>query len=217
MSRLAVFSEENTIHHPIVISTPTLPPTFSQPEERVIEWSALAHQDLSKSIILVGIGGTGSGQQIVDLFGTEGREHIHYFTVPLSAIGTSGGETFTSLTLDEAQAEWKAAVDAQVDELADLQVGWDSYVAPAIEPAVIADAKALIPRIAQPGVPPPSVVPTINGTIQLEWHTLACDAEVEILAPGRYYVFTSGENQVPWEGEATLNETVWRLQQMLKS
>lgn len=116
---------------------------------------------------------------------------------------------------DEAEAEWKNTVEKQVGDLAALQAGWDSYAAPAIDPNVISDTKLFVTRIAKPGIPAPAVVPTVNGTIQLEWHTRSSDAEVEILEPGHYHVFISVVAEQPWEGEVTLNEAVLRIQQRL--
>ena len=84
-----------------------------------------------------------------------------------------------------------------------------------IEPGAIAEAKALAARLALRSVPVPSVVPTVNGTVQLEWHTSFCDAEVEILRTGRYFVFSQPVEGTPWEGETDQDEAVQRLKVVL--
>lgn len=116
---------------------------------------------------------------------------------------------------EEVQADWKITVDNQIESLAALPVNWDSYNAPQISAAVIADAKVLASRLATPSSPAPSVVPTVNGTIQLEWHTRSGDGEIEILEPDRYYVFAKRVDAPAWEGETTLNEAVYRLEKLL--
>jgi len=126
-----------------------------------------------------------------------------------------GAQTQSLVQLDEAQAEWKKTVEELVDGLAALEPGWDSYAAPAIDPQVISETKLFVGQIATPGTPAPAVVPTVNGTIQLEWHTRSTDTEVEILEPGRYYVFASVVAEQPWEGEATHDEAITRIQQVL--
>lgn len=113
---------------------------------------------------------------------------------------------------EQLQADWKPTVESQIGELITLDANWDSYGAPRIDAAVIVDAKVLASRLARPGAPAPSVVPTVNGTVQLEWHTRAFDAEIEIMAPNRYFVFTRQVEGEPWEGETTVNEALQRLQ-----
>ena len=118
---------------------------------------------------------------------------------------------------DKAEAEWRRAVDAQLQSLGDLEPGWDSYGAPTIGAGAIANARRLAARMARPPVPAPSAVPTINGTVQLEWHTESYDAEVEALENGRYYVFMKVVGAQPWEGEAEEAEVNERLEQLLFS
>jgi hypothetical protein len=109
------------------------------------------------------------------------------------------------------QAEWRRAVETEIDGLASLPPNWDTYGAPVIEPSIIADARQLVVWIAAPGAPAPSVVPTVHGGVQLEWHTLKCDAELQILQPNLYHVFVHAEGVEPWEGETTRNEAVEKL------
>jgi len=135
---------------------------------------------------------------------------------PVSPLVQSSGLTNTAAGTPESfEAEWKHTVESLIERLCELQPGWDSYLAVQIDPELITDAKALASRLAVPGVPAPSVVPTVNGTIQIEWHTLKCDAEIEILENRRYHVFTMPVAAQAWEGELPLEEAVDRVKQVL--
>ncbi|MBI2359038.1 MAG: hypothetical protein HYV04_09070 [Deltaproteobacteria bacterium] len=129
---------------------------------------------------------------------------------------TSGLTNTVAENPDEVAADWKITIESLIDELSNLQAGWDGFAAPQIDTEIASSAKALASRLAVPGSPAPSVVPTINGTVQLEWHTLRYDAEVEIVEDGRYKVFTLPVAQAPWEAEVEVDEAVRRLIELLR-
>ena len=66
--------------------------------------------------------------------------------------------------------EFKAAVCADLDDLARLDPNWDLFGAPRIRPEVIAAAKQLVNALPEYIAFRPSIVPVPNGTLQLEWH-----------------------------------------------
>ena len=111
----------------------------------------------------------------------------------------------------EAELRWKSTVGAQLKALQSLESGWDSYHARVIDLCVIERTKTLVDRLARPGVPVPSVVPTVNGTVQLEWHTTSFDAEIETLDERVFSLFVQQVGEPLWEGTVNEDEAVTRL------
>ena len=111
----------------------------------------------------------------------------------------------------EAELRWKSTVGAQLKALQSLESGWDSYHARVIDLCVIKRTKTLVDRLARPGVPVPSVVPTVNGTVQLEWHTTSFDAEIETLDESVFSLFIQQVGEPLWEGTVNEDEAVTRL------
>lgn len=74
----------------------------------------------------------------------------------------------------------QAAIRA-AQELAALAPGWNSYRAEAISDRAIAAAIQFLLEVASdvPALASPSVVPTVRGGVQLEWHAGGVDVEVE--------------------------------------
>ena len=70
-----------------------------------------------------------------------------------------------------------------VADLLGLPAGWNSYSAKPIEPRNVKRAIELLAELLGPETPPPIVVATVRGGIQLEWHTNGIDIEVYITAP----------------------------------
>ncbi len=67
-----------------------------------------------------------------------------------------------------------------VAELLSLPPGWNSYSARPIEHQSAKQAIQFLAEYLKPSTPPPSVVPTVRGGIQLEWHTRGANLEVYI-------------------------------------
>jgi len=89
----------------------------------------------------------------------------------------------------ESQDNWRPAghfhrgfvlaVQLDIDKLSLLPPNWDGYGAPAIDLGVIASAKIFIASLAENLASRPLVVPTPNGTLQLEWHHGERSEEIE--------------------------------------
>jgi len=65
-------------------------------------------------------------------------------------------------------------------ELLELPHGWNSYSAKQIRKENVNAAVDLLRRIMGPGTPPPTIVPTVAGGVQLEWHTKGINLEIAI-------------------------------------
>lgn len=67
-----------------------------------------------------------------------------------------------------------------VAELLSLPPGWNSYSAKPIAPQNAIRAIRLVAEVLEPETPAPSVVPRVQGGIQLEWHAANIDIEVYV-------------------------------------
>lgn len=103
-------------------------------------------------------------------------------------------------------ATWLDPLLAQLDEIAGLAEGWNSYGAARTDAQTAIRAIRLLREAAEPGAPAPSAVPTPSGGVQLEWHERGIDLEIE-LTPHRQVLMhyaddLSGED---WDEDITHN------------
>jgi hypothetical protein len=83
---------------------------------------------------------------------------------------------------------WLNKVLREIDSLRYLERNWDSYGAPRVNRQSLTEAANILQQLATPGMPAPSVVPTSDGSIQLEWHTRGIDLEVRWVSPTTVHV-----------------------------
>jgi hypothetical protein len=79
--------------------------------------------------------------------------------------------------------DFVAGVHADIESLRQLAANWDGYGAPRIDPAVIEAVKEFIRGLPDNLAFRPRVVPTSNGSIQLEWHDGPKSLELEFESP----------------------------------
>lgn len=86
-----------------------------------------------------------------------------------------------------APRSWIHEVDIEIKELLLLSEGWDGIVAYPVSPAAIGAARDLAAEIcgALPALRRPTVTPSIDGRVVLEWHS-----------PGRHIDFTVGRDSI---------------------
>lgn len=70
---------------------------------------------------------------------------------------------------------------------------WDTYGAKRVDPACVVSAFETALAVMQDETPSPSVVPTSEGGVQLEWHIRDIDLEIEFQSPSR--ILASFEDQ----------------------
>jgi hypothetical protein len=87
-----------------------------------------------------------------------------------------------SYALSSSSPGWLRTVQAQIEECARLEAGWDSYSAQRVSGNACVAAYRTIRELATANTPLPSVVPTSDGLIQFEWHTNDIDLEVLVLS-----------------------------------
>lgn len=80
------------------------------------------------------------------------------------------------------QCSWLPFVSKQLDAIASLTLGWDSYGAPGPDIRLVAAAQGLIECLAQVAdVPKPHVNPTRSGGVQFEWEAGDRYFELEVV------------------------------------
>jgi hypothetical protein len=87
----------------------------------------------------------------------------------------------------ELPPSWIDAAEDKLRELLELEDGWDTYGAPAIESDTVQAASILLRMLARAvrDLPMPSIVPTAAGGVEIEWSTPADDVVASLeLVPG---------------------------------
>jgi hypothetical protein len=106
------------------------------------------------------------------------QSHGYATTVPSSYFLTS-----------MPQASWLRDAMRKLAELASLPPNWDSYGGRPLSPEMRLAAGSLIAQIAEPGLPMPAIVPTSDGSIQLEWHERDIDLELRLRSQSVYELY----------------------------
>lgn len=97
---------------------------------------------------------------------------------------------------------WLSPTVEKLSLLLTLRPNWDSYGARAVDPQLALAAVRLLGRVMHNDAPPPSVVPTCRGSVQLEWHIDGIDLEIGIQSANEFHVQfeSAGES---WERDLT--------------
>jgi hypothetical protein len=100
-------------------------------------------------------------------------------------------------------APWLRPLVAEFADILSLPANWNSYGACEVDPNnVVFALEDLLPMTMHANTPMPRVVPTAKGGVLLEWHERGIDLEVEVIAPGRVYVYYEDDRTGnSWEGE----------------
>jgi len=105
-------------------------------------------------------------------------------------------ETALEIRGVEADApQWLPPTVETMNELLGLQPNWDSYGARCVEKHAVETALEILGMVMKPSTSPPTVVPTVEGGIQIEWHQNNIDLEVEVKPEGQVLMFRQGGSQ----------------------
>jgi hypothetical protein len=97
---------------------------------------------------------------------------------------------------------WIPPTVARLNTLLDLPENWDLQGAARIDRAVIPTVLRLLTDAASPNMPVPDLVPTVEGGIQVEWHTRGIDLEIEAARPDELIVvFEDHQTNIAFDGE----------------
>lgn len=72
------------------------------------------------------------------------------------------------------------AVGRQVQALRELPLGWDTYSAPVIDPAIVSKVEAFLLNLIEHEIERPAVVPTSVGGVAFEWHRPSREFTIEL-------------------------------------
>jgi hypothetical protein len=87
-----------------------------------------------------------------------------------------------------------------------LPSNWDSYGGRSTDFRAFSGALHTLDRVMGKDTTVPTVVPTAEGGIQLEWHTRGIDLEIEIPPTGPPYVSCQNrQDNTEWEGGLSTN------------
>jgi hypothetical protein len=89
-----------------------------------------------------------------------------------------------------------------LEEVLRLPPNWNSYRARPVDAQAAVAAIELLVETMPDSLSRPTVIPTVRGSIQLEWHTRGIDLEIDVLANGRYAIFFEDDQTgASWERE----------------
>lgn len=112
------------------------------------------------------------------------------------------------IDLEDEPPDWLPPILDRFEELLSLDPNWDSYGALPINPTHAVAALRLLTEIMCGTTPVPAIVPTVQGHIQVEWHTPTTTLEIETLSVSRFHVYMEDTvRQIDWEGEIVSNFT----------
>lgn len=98
-------------------------------------------------------------------------------------------------------ADWIPLVSQRLEELRRLKPNWNSYGAQEINPTVIDYVRSFLEEYGG-ATHAPQIVPTNRGGIQIEWHRVDRDLEVQFDSPeDGYFFYQDREHGTEIEGE----------------
>lgn len=92
---------------------------------------------------------------------------------------------------------WRASTEGRLRELVALPQGWDGYAGLPVSKEVANFAIEMLSAICDSNTPAPQLVPGSSGDVQVEWHYLAGDIELHVLAAHRvdaWFAISSDDN-----------------------
>jgi hypothetical protein len=98
-----------------------------------------------------------------------------------------------------SENEWTKALVKKFNDLTALQIGWDGYGGRPVSFTCASFAANLLERLFDEALPPPSLVPGSDGTVQFEWHINQYDVEVDVL--GAFRVIATRHDNVTGTSE----------------
>ena len=109
------------------------------------------------------------------------RQHNAVLSDPYDPIVTVRVSTETRVL---AGATWFRPVLERLVALAALPRGWDGSSAPPIDRSKLEAVLDLLATVARPDTPTPTVIPAVDGGVQIDWHVNDVDIEISLPANG---------------------------------
>lgn len=92
---------------------------------------------------------------------------------------------FVSYVMTSPFPGWLGSAKNRLEELGTLPPDWNSYGAKPVSALARTAAYGLLRQLAGPNTPKPALVPTSDGSVQIEWHTRGIDLEIRVLSSTR--------------------------------
>jgi hypothetical protein len=134
----------------------------------------------------------------------------------LSSSAAEQGTANVEPNIDDRE-DWQVSVRNRLAELRGLPENWDDHNAERISPAILKYVPEILAEVMTSKAPPPQIVPTVHGLVQLEWHTKKDDLEIYLESPGRgSFFYVNVDRSVEQEGDipehlAELREIIRQL------
>ncbi len=108
-------------------------------------------------------------------------------------------------SVDDDTPSWMTTVKDRITEYLSLSSGWDSYGAPPVTREAVNRIVDVLESLATSDTPTPSVAPTPEGGVQVEWHERGVDLELRSDSDGRLYAFfqDAADVELAWDDEVT--------------
>lgn len=109
-----------------------------------------------------------------------------------------------SIRVVAERSTWLEPTVERLNRLLRLPDNWDLEGASRVIPRAAIAALELLGATARRDTPAPSIVPTEEGGVQLEWHLRGIDLEVEVAPSGRVRgSFADSADDSEWEADLT--------------
>jgi len=120
-----------------------------------------------------------SAKQVEDNFCFDPGETMQ----PASRISQQTYPNFWKEYYARLESTWENEVQRRITNLMKLPDNWDGYNSPRLRDDVVTFALTVMKPLMRPQTPPPQVVPSSGGGMQLEWHEKDIDLEANFTAP----------------------------------
>lgn len=107
--------------------------------------------------------------------------------LPSTALG-SGSASNSPVFGATRSDDWLIHVKRSLEELIALPAGWDGHGGRPVDLDIAAFTLQLLAETMANGAPPPQLIPLSYGGLQLEWHEVGIDLEMEVEAPNHTYL-----------------------------
>ena len=105
-----------------------------------------------------------------------------------------------------ADAHQLPGLQEHLTQLSQLRENWNSHGAKPIDPSVLEHVKTFLEEVIDADVPFSQIVPRVDGTVQLEWHTKNKDLEIYLDAPGEgTFLYEDLGKSIEQEGDIRAN------------
>jgi hypothetical protein len=101
--------------------------------------------------------------------------------------------------IEDHRSEWNATLSGRLGDLVKLRHGWDGYRAQPVSFKSAKFAALMLEKLFLKELSAPSLVPGVDGSLQIEWHKNGYDVELDVLGPNNVHAYRydsiSGEEE----------------------